>query len=140
MKADVDINPHSKSARGKPLLRKCTLDLLKGNKIFFLIHYEAITLSFCPLPLVDVFGIFKFLCIESSSSQAHNYRKFHWRGEKKKKGYIYASQGVFLNTKQKGRREKNYTPSGAKRRLRNEKAFCSWIGKKVLGDKRSTKS
>ena len=95
MKADVDINPHSKSARGKPLLRKCTLDLLKGNKIFFLIHYEAITLSFCPLPLVDVFGIFKFLCIESSSSQAHNYRKFHWRGEKKKRLHLCFSGCVF---------------------------------------------
>lgn len=67
MKADVDVNPHSKSARGKPLLRKCTLNPLKENKdFFFKIHYAAITLSFCPLPLFDGLGIFKFLCIESS--------------------------------------------------------------------------
>lgn len=44
-----------------------------------------------------------------------------------------ASQGMFLNTKQKGTKEKNYMPSGAKKRLRNEKAFCSWIEGKVPG-------
>ena len=38
MKADVDVNPHSKSTREKPLLRKCTLNPLKENKNFFFLR------------------------------------------------------------------------------------------------------
>lgn len=42
-------------------------------------------------------------------------------------------QGMFLNIKQKGTKEKNYMFFGVKKRLRNEKVFCSWIEGKVLG-------
>lgn len=57
--------------------------------------------------------------------------------QEKKNNYIYASQSVFLNTKRKGKGEKNYMLSGSKKRLRNEKASYSWMKGKVPGRKQS---
>ena len=133
MKADVAVNPHSKSAREKPLLRKCTLNPLKENKNFFFLRsiMQQSPFPFAPF-LYLMFLAFSNFYVLSLLNPGPQLQKISLEGEKK--GYIYASQGVFLNTKQKGRREKNYTPSGARRRLRNEKAFCSWIEKKALGE------
>ena len=132
MKADVDVNPHSKSARGKPLLRKCTLNPLKENKDFFFLRsiMQQSPFPFAPFLYLMFLAFSNFYVLSLLKARPTITENFTGGG--KKKGYIYASQGVFLNTKQKGRREKNYTPSGAKRRLRNEKAFCSWIEKKAL--------